>query len=243
MTLPSTSNIWSISLIGGIFLVVYSFTQISEHTKYLNASSTAYDISVFRSKNQQEKIKRYLDLEKKTSDESELEMLQELYEETQLMYEQAGELIIKSENEIESNKDLLKFYFVVFFIGSGFILSGFKQLIINQTIKDQVLYSDYMKLKVRHIVCQSCGMVLIDDSNFNGESNYCSFCYTDGKFNHDVSLPEFKKIVKQQLIKREYNWYGIWAVLSRLSGLDRWKKKFIWDEKEISKTERNNKAT
>lgn len=46
-------------------------------------------------------------------------------------------------------------------------------------------------------ICQSCGMPIVDDSqlafNVDGSVNtdFCKYCYKDGKFIDDVSMEEY----------------------------------------------------
>ena len=49
-------------------------------------------------------------------------------------------------------------------------------------------------------ICQSCSMPIIEDSEFGTNedgtkhTSYCSFCYINGEFIHDVSMSEMIEI-------------------------------------------------
>jgi len=53
------------------------------------------------------------------------------------------------------------------------------------------------------IICQSCGMpmeyssVYGTDADGKINSDYCIYCYKDGKFLHDVSMEEFVDMCSQ----------------------------------------------
>lgn len=38
-------------------------------------------------------------------------------------------------------------------------------------------------------ICQSCGMPMEKPEDF-GSADYCSFCFKDGAFTHNLTLPE-----------------------------------------------------
>jgi hypothetical protein len=82
--------------------------------------------------------------------------------------------------------------------------------------------------------CQSCGMPLKHDPK-NGGTNadgsksdlYCSFCYTDGKFNLADKIDTAEKMQKmcQQKMCEQGMWRPIaWLLTRNIPRLKRWKK-------------------
>jgi hypothetical protein len=73
-------------------------------------------------------------------------------------------------------------------------------------------------------------MDLIFDDYFNGESNYCSHCFSNGSFNHPFySLEDFSILVESQLKLKGFNDKQIQKRLKKLKKLNRWVKKFDWN--------------
>ncbi len=47
MTIPSTNNIWILSLVGGIILILYSYSEQQEYVKLISNSMTKIDVVLF----------------------------------------------------------------------------------------------------------------------------------------------------------------------------------------------------
>lgn len=159
---------------------------------------------------------------------------EDLFEEIDKMQNISNEAIMKSKAKIDIYEGYEKGYFIIILVGSVFCIIGFTGLIFFQKIRDSILFSEYINLKVNYSNCQSCGMDFSYDDAFDKQSNYCSYCYSKGRFNHDISLAEFKLLVKNQLKLNNYNWLEIQFRLQSLSNLVRWKKKFTWYKNDVN---------
>ncbi len=86
-------------------------------------------------------------------------------------------------------------------------------------------------------MCESCGMPMKNDPQGGGTNadgtrnpNYCSYCYADGKFTFEGTLPEFRDWCYKGMVEGgmsrftawAYSWGGYLAGLT--GGLPRWKK-------------------
>jgi hypothetical protein len=78
--------------------------------------------------------------------------------------------------------------------------------------------------------CQSCSMPLSEDlldTEINGSKNtdYCKFCYQDGKFTHpEYTMEEMISHIQCRLDKEELSEDVIESAIGRLPQLKRWKK-------------------
>ena len=77
--------------------------------------------------------------------------------------------------------------------------------------------------------CQSCGMPLDKPELLGTEKDgsksheYCLYCYQDGAFiNPDMTLPEMKTLVKEQMEKMKIDTGIIDMAINSLPNLKRW---------------------
>jgi hypothetical protein len=78
--------------------------------------------------------------------------------------------------------------------------------------------------------CQSCGMPLDKPELLGTEKDgsksheYCLYCYQDGAFiNPDMTLPEMKTLVKEQMEKMKIDTGIIDMAVNSLPNLKRWR--------------------
>ncbi len=274
MNLPTTSNIWTISFICGLLLILLSLTMLFEirrlwfdqninlafHLKtldeeqntlksFINNQDSGVNI-LKETLDKQKKLKSFLeqkhismsvldsintlrnDIEKLEDDFLEIDKsfkekriaLKELKNKLEL----SDKKIYQLKKQIESYEEFQLAYLFLLTIGIVLSIIGYNKLSKNQSIRDSISASEYLNLRIKHLNCQSCYMNLEDDLLFDKQSNYCSFCYSDGNFNHNISLKEFKLLLKKQLKKKNYNWVQIQFRLMKLNDLARWRKKFDW---------------
>lgn len=117
------------------------------------------------------------------------------------------------------------------FINIGIFLScgGFITWYYKTQRNLDIVLAEQIPITSRNFYCQSCGMNLKYDKMVDVKKDkYCSFCYTDGHFNHDVNLKEFKLLINQRLIDLKINRISRWAFLKGIDDLERWKHKFTW---------------
>jgi hypothetical protein len=79
--------------------------------------------------------------------------------------------------------------------------------------------------------CQSCGMPMERDPERGGTNsdgtrnvNYCSYCFTNGKFNDNFKTPgEMVVLVREKLKEMGIGPLRRWFYTSHISRLKRWK--------------------
>lgn len=78
--------------------------------------------------------------------------------------------------------------------------------------------------------CQSCGMPLSRDPAGGGTEAdgthsriYCSLCYENGAFRHDMDLPAFQSHCAAQLSAKGMPRIIAWAFTRGMGRLDRWR--------------------
>ncbi|WP_109300153.1 zinc ribbon domain-containing protein [Aquimarina sp. AU474] len=247
--IPSTNNTWIIFVVFGCILIynlVYKVTDyFSLQRNFLESSElTLYEIEK-KSKertlifNKVDSIKKlnssfpndslYLNIKikllKETTDElteheAKFDSLIQSYEVSEVKYKNEKTFLVH---------DLLGSIFLGI-VGLVLIIFGINKLQKNQTIRDAVLYSDYLKLKVRDPFCQSCGMDLRYDNKFDNNSNYCSFCFDGKKFNHvNIEIQEFRNLIEKQLIIKGFTVKQRKSKLKEVNKLGRWIQKFDWE--------------
>lgn len=143
-----------------------------------------------------------------------------------------SELIENKRNDLHTLKDAMNFLgpFSMLLTFLGFVLWYEK----TQKLQDKVLSEQTNKLlDVEN--CQSCGMQLHNQHNFNlfSEENkksiYCKTCYLDGEFvEANLTLNEMKEKVKIRCRELKLGRLGTFIFVNKLSSLQRWKDKFTW---------------
>lgn len=76
--------------------------------------------------------------------------------------------------------------------------------------------------------CQSCGKIL-NKNNRAKEKNgtlsaYCTFCYRDGSFQHDISCEEMQSMVMESLRKAGIPEFVKKGIVNSIPELERWKE-------------------
>lgn len=249
MNLPTTSNIWIIFFISGAFFIYLGINESNQHHKEIELLNTeVLDIAKKSTLNTQisldetrflgEKIGEVKD-DSRISNDVKIEKMQEIMEQINLSKHQVDILNRNSDNAMDILESKIKIKELVFgfnkwiYIGStvlGFILVvfGFNKLEINQKYRDKLLRAEHIKMKVYSNICQSCSMNLVDDIDHDGLSNFCSFCYTNGKFNHDLNIDDFKILINDQLVINKFTDKEITKRLKLIDNLRRWVNKLDW---------------
>ena len=247
--IPTTNNLWILSLVSGIVLLFFGFSGIYEQIDYAKT-------------NEKELKKLYFELKQVSKPLSEVKANQDSISEIIKNHSKNPELVdvvkeLNRQNVVALKKykaestdlnkkiDLLNLeyeieiknfeekrfeeYFITFF-GGILLAIGLIQLSKNQNYRDKLLFSEFVNLKVKYRECQSCAMELEYDKNFDGKSNYCSHCFDGKHFRHqNIDLENFKEIVKEQLLNKGFNKRKTKIHLSKLNSLLRWKQKFDWE--------------
>lgn len=253
--LPSTNNFWLLSLIGGVVLVLFG-VGIIDHTPslyidYLNEVKSDLknaEIKLEQSESLLEMRKDTINyiFNKNNVSKNDLIFLEKIVQKDSVRLEKAkryredrkeAKLQRELEFEIKKSKrnlnNLLGYISII--IGLILFSTGYYKIYKFQIYRDRILYNDYLNLDVRFENCQSCGMNLVDDKNFDKKSNYCSFCFQDNEFTlKNISFDEFKILVEEQLKKKKIPSNNRKSFLRKLNQLDRWKTKFNWDNFEES---------
>jgi hypothetical protein len=248
-TIPTTNNLWILSLVSGIILLFFGISGTNDQINYTQENSKKLKKLYYEReqiskllpdvKNNQDSISEII---KNHSKNAELiEVVKELNRQNTIALKK-----YKTESEdLDKKIDILNLEFeieseiyegneventVIYFIGLILFIIGIIQLMKNQGYRDKLLFSEFMKLKVKHRECQSCAMELEADKNFDGNSNYCSYCFDGRNFSHqNIDLESFKELVKDQLVIKGFSKRKIKRHLSKLNTLLRWKKKFDWE--------------
>lgn len=246
--LPSTNNLWLLSFIGGIILIYLGLSKLDENYRLEQIAYNDLKVEYLN-------LKKDLFLQKRFSENTEiiksLNNANLSKDQTALFNDLSNlnsRLFLKiEENKIlrDTDKELEKYEekinefklklnnnigYSIILLGTIFLFIGFFKLRQLQLYRDLILYNDFLNLKVHHENCQSCGIELIDDKNFDKLSDYCSYCYTDGQFNHpDLSLNDFKEIIRQQLKNKKLSRVERFLYLNNISTLKRWRNSFSWN--------------
>jgi len=80
--------------------------------------------------------------------------------------------------------------------------------------------------------CQSCGLPMSKDpqgggTDADGRKNalYCSYCYQNGAFTFEGTMPEFQEFCRQKMIEGGHSKFTSWLFTRGLNRLQRWKEK------------------
>lgn len=248
--LPSTNNFWLLSMVGGILLVFFGISKIDHTHSYLTEQLEYSKNQLSESKNQLEELKNItLNTEiieslhrKKEITSKEYNIAEKLIKENEAILKtvQEQKLQDESDNKIKELEFKIKklrtsYYNYIGYcsILFGLILFsiGYYRIFKLQAYRDKILFNEYLNLNVKHEDCQSCGMKLVNDKNFDKKSNYCSNCYQNNEFTtKDLTVSEFKEIVNTQLIAKGINSIEKKNILSKINSLERWKTKFDWEK-------------
>lgn len=140
-----------------------------------------------------------------------------------------------TENKREALRDLND---IMIFLGPLSMLLTFIGFVLwydkAQKFQDKVLSEQTSKL-LDDERCQSCGMLLMNQDNFNSftddekKSIYCKSCYADGNFTEpNLTLEEMSKRVKNRCQELKLGKLPTYLFVKRLRLLQRWKDKFTW---------------
>ncbi len=105
----------------------------------------------------------------------------------------------------------------------------------TQKYQDKLLKFQYNKYVITEF-CQSCGIYLKNNNWFNALTNekqkeikYCRECFENGQFKEpELTLSQMKNKVSDRCKEIGFSKLKRLIYLSRLSDLDRWRKKFKW---------------
>lgn len=144
-----------------------------------------------------------------------------------------SELIKNNENDIKIINEMMNTLgpisvLITFF---GFLFWYSK----TQRLQDKMLLEQTSKV-IENEICQSCGMFLYDQQNFDlfseNQKNiiYCNTCYSDNKFKEpELTLNEMKLKVKNRCKEMGADKITTFILVNKLYKLKRWRKKlFTW---------------
>lgn len=114
-------------------------------------------------------------------------------------------------------------------IGILFVTLGFIGLSRENKKRSDILNSEHLTLKVTKEHCQSCGMKLLQDPNFDKESNYCSECFQEGEFREKIDFNTFSAKVAERMREKGFSEKEINKHLKKLKKFDRWNKTLDWN--------------
>lgn len=145
---------------------------------------------------------------------------------------------IKSELIENKRKDLKTLDNAINFLGPLSMLLTFFGFALwyekTQKLQDKVLSEQTNRL-LDDERCQSCGMLLMNQHNFNlfsdddKKSIYCKTCYSDGEFTEpNLTLGEMKQKMKVRCSELKFGKLSRFILIHRLGSLQRWKDKFTW---------------
>lgn len=145
---------------------------------------------------------------------------------------------VKSDLIENKQKDLEKLNSVMNFLGPISMFLTFLGFVFwyekTQKLQDKVL-SEQTNRFLDDERCQSCGMLLITQHNFNlftdddKKSIYCKTCYLDGEFTEpNLTLEKMKKKMKIRCKELKFGKLSSFVLINRLGALQRWKNKFTW---------------
>ncbi|MCP4551628.1 MAG: hypothetical protein GY834_06220 [Bacteroidetes bacterium] len=271
MNLPSSNNLWTLFLTGGILIMIFSFSELEE----IRSKYNEYIISLEKSKEIKTQLNKSLEnyrnqlrldfkdlikihknieladsLTKNTNSLTDTVRINRLLAENNMrkfesnkskkdlktLYELAEDdesidkLNSAKRKQIEFLEENKKDYFFLLILGAALAILGFFKLMVNQRTTDKILIHQYLNSEVKYLKCQSCGMKLEFDDNFDKKSNYCSFCYSNGAFNHELSEKEFKVLIDGKLKEIGFSKVQRLLFLWKVSSLERWQIEFTWNK-------------
>lgn len=254
MNIPTTNNIWIISLVGGVIMFVYGFSKQQEFSELIDNYSAQNELLLYELTSTTKELTELLNILKEESAEIDkqidnyngktdvsnlIETLLEYNEsqtkEIELKRKSANKKLDLAQIEFDAKVDFYNrnwtLYFSLTMIGLLLAILGVYNLMKNQFYRDKLLYADYLTLKVKYPNCQSCGIKLENDRHFDGKSNFCSYCYSGEEFSiKNISLDDFKLLVREQMTLKGVKESEIRSHLKKMNGLARWSKGFSWEQ-------------
>lgn len=244
---PTTSNFWILLLLSGILLTYLGFRERLEVIEYREKRLDQLVELRFKQIDNKKFLGRVYTLDRKIA------RIDSLGIDTEKKYLEYMSLLQQKQNNLDSfeiNSSLLNERedyhnyisdqqekllesnltgsFVLIIPGFIILIFSISQISRIQGYRDRILEVEYLTADVKKENCQSCGMKLSYDLDFDQKSNYCSHCFQDGAFLENSNLEEMKEKVKEQLVNKGFSQKEIKTHINGMKNLDRWKKKLDW---------------